>query len=180
MLRAVGTSVFHKLDHFSFWGRRMKRIMVPTDFSEHSLEALRYAVELAREQQAEVVLVHVVEPLPIGIARWYEPTKLLESYAETASRQLGRFVNLATQLYPKCRSELHFGTLHDVIGELVVKLEVDLIVMSMCGQTHLLDLLGGSTAEKILRHAPCPVLRVRTDHDVKPQHRAATTSCALT
>jgi nucleotide-binding universal stress UspA family protein len=66
------------------------------------------------------------------------------------------------QLYPKCRSELHFGVVHEVIGELVSKLKVDLIVMSMRGRTHLLDLLIGGTAEKILRHVTCPVLRIRT------------------
>ena len=141
---------------------KIERIMVPTDFSEHSLAALKYAIELTREHEPEVVLVHVVEPLPYGVTRWSEPTKLLERYAETASGELERFEKEATQLYPKCRSELHFGVVHEVIGELVSKLKVDLIVMSMRGQTHLLDLLIGGIAEKILRYAPCPVLRIRT------------------
>ena len=141
---------------------KIERILVPTDFSEHSLAALKYAIELAREHESEVVLVHVVEPLPYGVARWYEPTKLLEHYGETALGELKRSEKEATQLYPKCRSELHFGIVHGVIGELVGKLKVDLIVMSMRGQTHLLDLLIGGTAEKVLRYAPCPVLRIRT------------------
>lgn len=141
---------------------KIERILVPTDFSEHSLAALKYAIELAREHESEVVLVHVVEPLPYGVGRWYEPTKLLEDYGEMASVELERFEKQATQLYPKCRSELHFGVVHEVIGELVSKLKVDLIVMSMRGQTHLLDLLIGGTAEKLLRYAPCPVLRIRT------------------
>lgn len=141
---------------------KIQRIMVPTDFSGHSLEALKYAIELVRGQEPEVVLVHVVEPLPYGIARWSEPIKLLEHFAEAASGELERFEKEAMQLYPKCRSELHFGVVHEVIGELVNKLKVDLIVMSMRGQTHLLDLLIGGTAEKILRYAPCPVLRIRT------------------
>ena len=141
---------------------KIERILVPTDFSEHSLAALKYALELAREHESEVVLVHVVEPLPYGIARWYEPTKLLEHYGETASVELKRFENEATQLYPKSRSELHFGVVHEVIGELVSKLKVDLIVISMRGRTHLVDLLIGGTAETILRYAPCPVLRIRT------------------
>jgi len=141
---------------------KIERILVPTDFSEHSLAALKYAIELAREHESEVVLVHVVEPLPYGVGRWYEPTKLLEHYGETASGELERFEKEATQLYPKCRSELHFGVVHEVIGELVIKLKVDLIVMSMRGQTHLLDLLIGGIAEKLLRYAPCPVLRIRT------------------
>jgi universal stress protein A len=145
-------------------GRRMKieRILVPVDFSEHSRAALKCAIELARDHQSEVVLVHIVEPLPYGIARWYEPTKLLEHYGETASGELERFEKEATQVYPNCRSELHFGVVHEVIGELVSKLKIDLIVISMRGQTHLMDLLIGGTAEKILRHVTCPVLRIRT------------------
>ena len=72
---------------------KIERILVPTDFSEHSLAASKYAIELAREHESEVVLVHVVEPLPYGVARWYEPTKLLEHYGETASVELKRFEN---------------------------------------------------------------------------------------
>lgn len=141
---------------------KIERIMLPTDFSNHSLAALKYAIELAREHESEVILVHVVEPLPYGIARWYDPTKLLEHYGEVASGELARCEQEAKQMYPKCRSELHFGVVHEVIGELVSKLGVDLIVMSMRGQTHLLDLLIGGIAEKILKYAPCPVLRIRT------------------
>src|SRR5271170_7095393 len=147
---------------------KIERIMVPTDFSEHARAALRYAIELARDHESEVVIVHVVEPLPYGVARWSEPTELLARYAESASGELEAFMKGATQLYPKCRSELHFGVVHEVIEELVNKLEIDLVVISMRGQTHLLDLLIGGTAEKILRHTPCPVLRIRTVVDPKP------------
>lgn len=140
----------------------IERILVPIDFSEHSLVALKYALDFARKNESEVVLVHVVEPLPYGIARWDEPTQLLERYGEVALGELERFEKEAKEAYPRCRSELHFGVVHEVIGQLVTKLKVDLIVMSMRGQTHLLDLLIGGTAEKILRHAPCPVLRIRT------------------
>jgi universal stress protein family protein len=59
---------------------KIEHILVPVDFSDHSFAALKYAIELAREHTSEVVLVHVVEPLPYGIARFYEPTKLLEQY----------------------------------------------------------------------------------------------------
>ena len=149
---------------------KIARILVPTDFSDHSHEALKYAIELARDHQSEVVLLHVVEPLPYGAASWNEPTKLLEHYTETASAELKRFEEEAIRLYPKCRSELHFGAVHEVVGELVNKMNIDLIVMSMRGQNQLLDLLIGSVAEKILRHAPCPVLRIRTVANQKPQN----------
>ena len=141
---------------------KMERILVPVDFSEHSLTALKYAIELAREHESEVVLVHVVEPLPRGAARWSDATSLLEQYGEKASNELKRFEEEATQLYPKCRSELYFGVPHEVIVEVVNKIKVDLIVISMRGRAPLLDLLIGGTADQLLRRAPCPVLRLLT------------------
>lgn len=139
---------------------KIVRILVPVDFSEHSLRALKYAIELAREHESEVVLVHVVAPLPRGAARWSDATKLLEHHGEKASKQLKRFEKEATHLYPQCRSELYFGVVHEVIEELVRKLKVDLVVISMRGQKPLLDLLIGGTADQLLRRAPCPVLRL--------------------
>jgi universal stress protein A len=146
---------------------KIERIMVPTDFSGHSRVSLKYALDLARDHASEVVLLHVVEPLPYGVARWSEPTKLLEQYAETASGELKRFEEEAVQLYSQCRSELHFGVVHEVIGELVRKFKIDLLVICMRGRSNLLDLLIGGTAEKILRYAPCPVLRIRAAADAE-------------
>ncbi|MFZ2061548.1 MAG: universal stress protein [Candidatus Binatus sp.] len=141
---------------------KIERILVPVDFSEHSLTALKYAIELARDYESEVVIVHVVEPLPRGTSRWSDATSLLEKHGEKASEELKRFEEEATQLYPKCRSELCFGVVHEVIGQLVRKLNVDLIVISTRGQTPLLDLLIGGTADQLLRRAPCHVLRLLT------------------
>ena len=123
---------------------KIERILVPTDFSEHSLAALKYAIELTREYGPEVLLVHVVEPLPYGIARWSEPTKLLESYAETASSELERFEKEATQLYLKCRSELHFGVGNDdpfgsgIISGIVIYIYAGRLQgVRQCGVHHL-------------------------------------------
>jgi nucleotide-binding universal stress UspA family protein len=140
---------------------KIEKILVPTDFSAHSRAAVQYAVELAREHEAEVVLIHVVEPLPYRSARWDEPTKLLEYHLEVASAKMEQLERELTHLYHKCRRELHFGVVHEVIGEQASKLKVDLIIMSMPVRTHLLDLLIGSTANKILRYVPTPVLRLR-------------------
>lgn len=51
------------------------RILVPIDFSLHSLAALERAIDLAREHKSEIVLVHVIEPLPHGIGRWSDPDR---------------------------------------------------------------------------------------------------------
>jgi len=151
---------------------KIERILVPVDFSEHSLTALKFGIELARKHESEVVLVNIVEPLPRGTARWSDPVKLLDHHSENASKELKRFEKEATQLYPKCRSELYFGVVHEVVVELVNKLKIDLIVISMRGRTPLLDLLIGGIADNLLRHAPCPVLRLlRSDDYNRPFSR---------
>lgn len=141
---------------------KVQRILVPVDFSENSLSALKYAIELAREHESEVVIAHVVEPLPRGTASWSDATTLLEQYGDKASSELKRFEEKARQLYRKCRSELYFGVPHEVIAEAASKIEVDLIVISTSGRAPLLDLLIGGTASQLLRRAPCPVLRLLT------------------
>ncbi len=146
---------------------KLERIMVPTDLSPGSFAAVKYAIDMASEHEAEVVLVHVVEQLPRGIGRRYKPTKLLEQYAETAKDDLDRLGKEATQLYPKCRTELHFGVVHDVITALVTKLKVDLVVMSMRRHVHPLNHLISGVGEKILRHVPCSVLRIRQPVEAK-------------
>src|SRR5579859_1327077 len=140
---------------------KIETILVPTDFSRHSQAALRYAIDLAQEHHAEVILVHAIEPLPRGLGRWSEPTHLLEHWREEAAAQLAKMEKRARSQYPRCRGELHFGTIYEVIGSLVRKLKADLIVVATHGRTGLSHIVMGSVAEKIVRYTECPVLIVR-------------------
>lgn len=88
--------------------RKLGQILLATDFSSDSLEALEYSVTLAHEHLCEIVLVHVVEPPPRGSGRWCNPTELLETHAEESRSQLANFEKQALALYPHVRSELHF------------------------------------------------------------------------
>jgi universal stress protein A len=153
---------------------KLKKILVPVDFSRHSLAALSYAIDLGQEQRAEIILVHVVEPLAYGMGRWTEPVKLLESWQAEASAELQRIEQQARQRYPKCRGEIHFGNVHQVLSDLARKLKADLIVVSTHGRTGLGHMVMGSVAEKIVRYAPCPVLIVRAKlAPARKQTRAA-------
>ena len=145
----------------AFKTMKIDRILVPIDFSRQSLTALKYAVDLAREHQSEVILVHVLEPLPYGAERWNEPTKVLEERQKAAANELATIENRTAKEYPRCRKELHFGVIHQVICELVRKLKIDMIVLSTHGRTGLNHLIMGSEAEKLVRHAPCPVLTIK-------------------
>ena len=148
---------------------KIRRIMVPTDFSEQSRKAITYAIELAREVGSEVVLVHVVAPLPSGTERWADVKTLLDHHNKAAIEKLELVQKESSLFYTKCRSEIHHGVVHEVISRLVSKLDIDLIVMSMRGPAKLLDRLFGRTSEKIILRAQCPVLRICYDQWPRPE-----------
>ncbi len=149
---------------------RIERILMPTDFSPRSTAALERTIDLAREHHSEIVLVHVIEPLPYGVGHWSDPTEFLEHLAEDGRKQLTGFMKHALSLYPKCTSELHFGIVDQVILELARKLNVDLVVVAARSQRGLLERILGSLVEKLVRQAPCPVLAVHVDGCEKENH----------
>jgi nucleotide-binding universal stress UspA family protein len=139
---------------------KMQKILVPIDFSSRSFAALERAIDLAREYQSEIVLVHVIEPLPSATGRWSDPTQLLEHSAEDARKKLACVAEPVRQIYPRCCSELRFGYPAEAISDLVKQLNVDLIVVAAGPHTGLFQKILRSLAEKLVCQAPCPVLAV--------------------
>jgi len=134
---------------------RLLRILVPLDFSGKSRQALRYAVPLAQKFSARIHLVHVL-PTP-------SKSELAElpRLRQQALRRLGE---MALQLLPpRLRDEnaVLAGNPAESILALAEKNNIDLIVLTTKGRTGLKRVLVGSTAEHIMRHAPCPVMSVR-------------------
>ncbi|MGB3552621.1 MAG: universal stress protein [Candidatus Binatus sp.] len=152
---------------------KTEKILVPTDFSRRSLAALERAIDLAREHYSEIVLVHVIEPLPYAAGSWSDSTQLLAHCAEDRRSQLARLTKRAVALYPKCTSEVHFGILHEAISELARKLDVDLIVVAARSHHGFFERIRVSLAERLLRHAPCPVLAVPVGGGVEKENQAA-------
>jgi nucleotide-binding universal stress UspA family protein len=143
----------------------IRRILAPTDFSDNSIPALRYAAELAEKFAAELVLLHVVQDMTLVLPDAVMPTPVaapdLDEMTAAARAGLARLVadlNLA-RLNPA--TEVRIGTPAVEIDAAAKDLKADLICVSTHGRTGLAHLLLGSVAEKILRHAPCPVLVVR-------------------
>ena len=139
-----------------------RRILVPLDFSLTSLRALKFAVPLAKESSARLVLLNVVEPnpYPTGMegAILVTPDASLEQNAKKELPQVARrFVPKSIRV----TSLVARGRAADVIVETSEKKGVDLIVLSTHGHTGLNRLLMGSTAEQVVRTAKCPVFVVR-------------------
>jgi len=140
----------------------VKRILVPIDFSETSLHALRYALTFARELEASVHLLHVYEP-PTFMAGY--PTLPIVvpdgQVVQKARMQLDRVAREATDRDVPVECFVRKGKPHQEIVDLAKEQRIDLIVISTHGYTGLKHTLLGSTAERVVRHAGCPVLVVR-------------------
>ncbi|HWP06441.1 MAG TPA: universal stress protein [Polyangiaceae bacterium] len=143
------------------------RILVPVDFSEPSRRALDYAAELARPLGATLEVLHVAEiPAFVPSASLPEARasdlSLFAVVRESAGRLLAQFVGEAAERGIVVRaSRLELGSPAQVITQVAVADGYDLIVIGTHGRTGLTRALMGSVAERVVRHAPCPVLSVR-------------------
>lgn len=141
---------------------RINRILVPVDFSGSAGEALGYAVSLAKTMQARIVLLHVVEPAYAGAepGLGYMPQQV--DAQQAAARKLMR--DVADEFIPAGFLEkmvLRTGCPYYEITAAAKALNAGLIVITTHGRTGLSHVLMGSTAERVVRHAHCPVLTVR-------------------
>ena len=137
-------------------GFRLKRILVPLDFSDCSKKALEYAIPFAKHFGAELNLLHVVEPYPpVPEMVAYDSKDIDESREELQRLQkgLGDFVSSSISL----RS----GTPHLEIAEAAREAGADLIIIATHGRKGFTRMFLGSTTEKVMRNASCPVLIVR-------------------
>ncbi len=140
----------------------VKRILVPIDFSRASREAIRWAKFFARRCQARVHLLHVHHfeyPLAGPIA----PPPVI-SEPEIEKRLYDELIELAAEEKISKAGDCHvrIGRPFHEICQLAAELKVDLIVLSTHGRTGWKRAVLGSTAERVIRHAPCPVLVTRS------------------
>jgi universal stress protein A len=139
---------------------RMKKILVPIDFSDASSKALRYAVSLAQQFGAKITLLHVLEPLPYPPDITYLPIGQGLPVKATQEK-LDEMAHATVEAYLLDGALVRAGRAFDAITETARKLKADLIVISTHGYTGLRHVLLGSTAERVVRYAPCPVFTVR-------------------
>jgi nucleotide-binding universal stress UspA family protein len=140
---------------------KLKRILVPTDFSESARHALTYGMSFAREYEAELVLLHVVETIAVGYASDLFPVPMAEVFEEIsafAKKELGELGAAARERVSSVREVLVQGKPSVEIMRLADELGVDMIVLGTHGKGMLDKAIFGSTTENVVRRAPCPVL----------------------
>lgn len=142
----------------------IKKILVPIDFSEYSKSSLRYAVNFARNFNSELLLVYVVEPVIYPPDFSMGQIGIPSMDAEMDRRAVDELKSLAKAEIPEgvpCRTIVKTGKPFIEIIETAKEDNVDLIIIASHGHTGVEHLLFGSTADKVVRKAPCPVLTLR-------------------
>jgi nucleotide-binding universal stress UspA family protein len=135
-----------------------QHILVPVDFSESANQALAYAMQLARQLQARLTLLHVIHTPAVGGADLSAYMAHVEAGAQQA---MAECLQRVQQAGLPVHSLLVQGVPWQAIVDTARDTHVDLIVMSTHGHTGLQHLLLGSVAERVVRLAPCPVLVAR-------------------
>lgn len=143
----------------------LNRILVPLDFSESSVEALRFALPLARATGARLDLLHVLEPVHAALgprgARRDLPLAPDVPRQRSALARLKRLAAVAARRPLRTNPLVREGVPSQAIITTAAELRSSLLVLSTRGYTGLQRFLLGSTAEAVVRRAPCPVLTVR-------------------
>jgi nucleotide-binding universal stress UspA family protein len=142
----------------------LKRVLVPTDFSESASHALRYGISFAREYKAELIVLHVVETLSVGYASDLFPVPMAEVLDEITGYAKGELAKLAEQARERGVTVQEVVIQGKPAAEVIRyarEQAIDMIVLGTHGRGMLDHALFGSTTERVVRKAPCPVLTCR-------------------
>lgn len=144
------------------------RILVPVDFSILSAPALGYAITLAKLCSAKLYLLHVIENLiadeeDISLLRidLKELQEVDHQRVKRAQQRLYNLIDESTRQTVDVECIVRGGKPFETIVKIAKECNIDLIVMTTHGRTGLTHMIIGSTAENVVRTAPCPVLTIR-------------------
>lgn len=149
--------------------KAIKRILVATDFSDCSREAVDYALSFSDRLGAELTVVHVFERpvyFEVGVAHslqlQHNVDQWIRELKQEISQQMDALVKQLQGRAPAVRAVMNDGAPVEEILKAARETSADLIVIGTHGRTGLPHVLLGSVAERVVRNAPCPVLTVRS------------------
>jgi nucleotide-binding universal stress UspA family protein len=142
-----------------------RRILHPSDFSRASGAAFKKAVELAKSDRAQLMVVHVLGPIAPIAGEGYVSPKMYEEIAASsrawAQKQLDKLLAKARASGVRASGFVLEGVAHDQIARFARSKHADLLVVGTHGRSGLAKLFLGSVAGRVVAAAPCPVLTVR-------------------
>jgi len=142
----------------------VRSILVPIDFSEHSRKALQYAIPFAEQFKASIDLLYVVEPTvyPADFSFGQVAFPSVEDeLRQRGAHELDTLMEKEIGKRVQARSVVRTGKAFNEIDQYAKEESTDLIIIATHGHSGMEHVLFGSTAEKVVRYAPCPVLVVR-------------------
>src|SRR4029453_18437598 len=144
---------------------RIRRILHPTDFSRASGAAFAKAVDLAKTNKAQLLVVHVLAPTVPMVGDGYVSPQVYEDLASSArnsgKKNLDALVAKAKKAGVRAKSALLEGVPHEQIARMARRQRADLVVMGTQGRTGLAKLFIGSAAGRVITIAPGPGMTVR-------------------
>jgi nucleotide-binding universal stress UspA family protein len=144
---------------------KIKKILYPTDFSESSLEALKYALSFAKEYRAKLVILHVINENifteSLNLPRVVSIDTLEKEMVREAEKRMKSLIPAATRKTVERETVILKGAPFLEIIRFARENDVDLIIIGTHGRSGFQQIIFGSTAEKVVRKAPCPVLSVK-------------------
>jgi nucleotide-binding universal stress UspA family protein len=151
----------------------MKRILVPTDFSKYSEEALKLASQVAKKYDSEIILLHILELPHQGIDPMGGGKSIPEImlYKDRAISNLEKLMDSSYLRGINVSEAVEFKKVHEGILDASEKNNADIIIMGSHGTSGFDELLAGSNAEKVVRHSKIPVLVVKKEtHNFKARN----------
>lgn len=172
----------------------MKRILVPTDFSDQANYALEVAAVLARKLGAEMTILHVVVDGTMPTVQYTGEMALPDmqdrlfvlNLIEKGKQDLADLAKSGMLDGIPVHTELHVGDIYYGVKDIISTKNIDLVVMGTKGSSGFEEFIIGSNAERVVRHSVCPVLTIHdriTNFDIKhivyanaldsPEHKCA-------
>jgi universal stress protein A len=144
--------------------KRFEKILLAIDFSDYSEVACEYALTLARSFNSSLLVLHVINE-PVDLRGFYVPHisfEQLEQEIEVgAVKMLETFCNENIKEFSEFETSVVTGVPYEEIIRVATEQKISLIVIGTHGRAGLDHLIFGSTAERVVRSAPCPVLTIR-------------------
>jgi nucleotide-binding universal stress UspA family protein len=156
----------------------MRKVLIPTDFSENAMNAISYALELFKYERSEFLIMHayadeVYENKTKMSRAYFEEYKT--AVGEQSDKKLQKSIAEMLAISPNPKHKYNyisvFGSLIDAANDLVDKENIDVLVMGTRGETDDRDITFGSNALQVIKYVKCPVLAIPSSyHDVPPKN----------
>lgn len=159
----------------------MKRILVPTDFSEQAEYAIQLACQIMQKTNGEIVALHVLDhtglfdfsagsstyPMMGNPAGLDLDQQFLETLYDNAEEKCNKFLKKYEKEGCKITKKIKIGSAFHYITEEINEEKTDLVIMGSKGASGFEEVLIGSNTEKVVRHAKCPVLTVKSKVNIE-------------